>query len=69
MTVLAVGVPAMGFTVFDTPFLLLFGVILAISLLIAEVLYRVVELPFMSLAPGRRTRTPTTTPSDAAAHS
>lgn len=69
VTVLAVGVPMMGFTVFDTPFLLLFAIILAISLLVAEVLYRAVERPFMSLAPGRRARTPTTTPSDAIAHS
>lgn len=69
VTVLAVGVPAMGFTVFNTPFLLLFSVILAISLVVAEVLYRVVERPFMSLAPGRRARTPSTTPSDSAAHS
>ncbi|MCW2790520.1 MAG: hypothetical protein JWP56_2823 [Aeromicrobium sp.] len=70
VTVLAVGVPAMGFTVFDTSFPLLFVIILAISIVVAEALYRVVERPFMSLAPGRRRQTtPTTTPSESAAHS
>lgn len=67
--VLAVAMPALGLTIFDTSPLLLFAVIMAISLFVAEILYRTVEVPFMSLMPGRRETAPTTTPREAATHS
>lgn len=47
-----------GFRLFQTDPFLLFGVILAISLVVAEVLYRFVELPFLRLKNALGSTTP-----------
>ncbi|WP_370619328.1 acyltransferase family protein [Mumia sp. Pv 4-285] len=50
-----------GYTLFDAPFFLLLALTLGASLLVSEVLYRVVELPSMRLRNLGRRRTPPTT--------
>ncbi len=69
IVVLAIAVPGLGFTVFNSNPVLLFIVIMAISLVVAELLYRFVEVPGMALGRRHRARSAMTTPSEPAANS
>ncbi|MRK02100.1 acyltransferase family protein [Aeromicrobium sp. S22] len=67
--VLAIAVPRLGFTVFDSNPVVLFVVIMGISLAVSELLYRFVEVPGMALRPRLQPTPAATAPSEAAAQS
>lgn len=69
MLVLYVLAPRLGFELFNTSWIVLFPVILVISLLFSEILYRCVEVPFMRLGRGASLNSAhSTTPSETATH-
>lgn len=70
MLVLYLIAPRLGFQLFNSSWPVVFAVVLVISLVLSEILYRGVELPFMRLKNGAsRTRVQATAPSDTATHS
>lgn len=70
MLVLYLVAPRLGFQLFNSSWFVVFTTVLVISLLISEILYRGVELPFMRLKNGAsRKRVHDTAPSETATHS
>lgn len=70
VTIIYVLAPKLGFGLFQGRPFMLFFIVLGISLAVAEILYRVVELPFLRLKSWRSsTSRPSTTPSAVPTHS
>ena len=66
--VLYIAAPRLGFELFQSSPVLLFGVILGISLFVSEVLYRCVEIPFLKLKSWRSSKPKQSTPTANATH-